>query len=127
MKILSFLPFLLIAGLFFNACSSGTAQEEKETSQGFPIPYPEEEKMITDEWNGSSGHITLRYDAGRYEEIVAFYDKYASGSDWNRTEAGKGEFPSVMYMNLGEGLTVDVGPPDDQVAGAVLITLYVSE
>lgn len=118
------MAFVFIAGGITTSCSD---KNEDIKSGDFPIPYPEGGEIITDKWNGHSGHRTVKYEADRHEEIITFYDDYASGSGWKRSEAGHGAALSVIYVNLASGYTIDVGPPEDQVMGAVLITLYAAD
>ena len=115
---------LLLCFVVLTACSDNS----KETENGdFPIPYPEGGEVITDKWDGQSGHRTIKYSDDRHAEILSFYDDYASDSGWNRTETGSGSEQSVIYLNLQKGYTIDVGPPSDHIAEAVVITLWVAE
>lgn len=106
-----------------SAPSSGGPGAQEQADQDFPIPTPEGGERITDEWNGTTGHITVRYPADRYDEIVAFYDDYASDDGWRRQELGQGEPRSINYMNLMDGLNVSVDPPTGE---SMIVTLMVS-
>ncbi|MFB5945917.1 hypothetical protein [Albibacterium profundi] len=106
--------------------SCSDKKEDIKTGE-FPIPYPEGGEVITDKWDGKSGHRTVKYTADRHSELIDFYDDYTSGSGWKRSEAGSGFIPSAIYLNLTKGYTIDVGSPEDQVSEAVLITLYVAD
>lgn len=118
-----FLIALVLTSTGFTSCSD---KKEDVKTGDFPIPYPEGGEVITDEWDGKSGHRTVKYEADRHTELIDFYDDYASGSGWNRSESGMGEVPSVIYLHLTKGYTIDVGPPDDQITDATVITLYVA-
>lgn len=103
--------------------STPTADRQGTAAQEFPIPAPEGGEIITDEWDGTTGYITLRYPAERYDEVVGFYDDYASGSGWNRSEVGQGDVASVNQMNLMEGLNIAIDPP---MGGTMVVTLTIS-
>jgi|SRR5690554_1937673 hypothetical protein len=118
---------LWIVALCLFAVILSCADDSKEAESGdFPIPYPEGGEVITDEWDGVAGHRTVKYPAERHQEMITFYDDYSSGSHWSRTETGAGETLSVIYLNIEKGYTIDLAPPGDQVAEAVVITLYVA-
>lgn len=120
----SFFPLLL---LLCHGVLLSCSQDDKDSKSGeFPIPYPDDGVLITDAWDGTVGHRTVQYEADRHGALIAFYDDYADGVHWNRTEAGSGTEPSVIYINLDQGHTIDLGPPGDQIPDAVLLTLYVS-
>lgn len=101
--------------------AGSTAQEP--AIPGFPIASPEGGEVITDGWDGTTGHITVQYPAARHDEVVAFYDEYTADDGWNRSEIGQGEVPSVNYMNLAEGQNITVGPPTGE---SMLVTLTAS-
>lgn len=123
-----YLFFLSMALLFISTSMVACSDNKEEARDGeFPIPYPEGGEVITDEWDGVSGHRTIKYEATRHGEILSFYDDYASGSIWKRSESGSGSVPTAIYLNLTKGYTIDVGPPEDQVSDAVLIALYVAD
>lgn len=119
-----FLIALVLTSTGFTSCSD--KKEDLKTGD-FPIPYPEGGEVITDEWDGKAGHRTVKYKADRHSELIGFYDDYASGSGWKRSESGKGEVLSVIYLHLMKGYTIDLGSPSDQIQGATLITLYVAD
>jgi len=123
-------PFVPFFALFLLLCHGGLlscSQDDKKSNNGeFPIPYPEGGELITDAWDGTLGHRTVQYEADRHEALIAFYDDYSGGIPWTRSEAGSGSELSVIYVNLEKGHTIDLGPPEDQIPGAVLLTLYVS-
>lgn len=111
------------AGAAVTTPSTSAAEPHRGTDGEFPIPTPHGGVVITDEWSGSTGHVTLRYPANRYDEIVAFYDDYASGSGWNRSEIGQGPVPSVNQMNLMRGWNIAIDPP---IGDHLVVTLTVS-
>lgn len=120
---------LFIIGLGNLSCAADNGNDEKESADGeFPIPWPEGGEIITDgrEEGDTTGYITLRYNNDQYEEVVEFYDDYADGEGWNRTEQGQGDVPGINYMNLSAGLNISVGPPGDQFPDAFIITLTIS-
>lgn len=119
-----FLTVFLLTAVGPASCSGN--DDKRPESTEFPIPYPEDGEPITDTWDGNTGHRTIKYPADRHGGLVEFYDDYTSGTQWNRTEAGSGPTLSVLYINLERGHTIDLAPPGDQVADAVLITLFVS-
>src|SRR5690606_15279740 len=120
--------FLSIVLLFISGGASSCSDKKEEVRDGeFPIPYPTGGEVITDEWGGVAGHRTVKYEADRHGELLSFYDDYTSGSGWKRSESGSGSVPTTIYLNLDKGYTIDVGPPDDQVSDAVLVTLYVAD
>lgn len=102
---------------------AASAPDTRAAADDFPIPAPEGGEVITDQWDGTTGHITLRYPAGRYEAIVRFYDGYADGTGWNRTEVGRGDVPTVNLMNLMDGLNIAIDPPSGD---HLIVTLTVS-
>lgn len=103
--------------------SGADAAAQEPGDQQFPIPTPDGGERITDGWNGTTGYITVRYPADRYDEIVAFYDDYARGDGWRRKELGQGEPRTINYMNLMDGLNVSVDPP---TGDTLTVTLMVS-
>lgn|SRR5690554_4986769 len=104
------------------------SDNNKDTVNGyFPIPYPEDGEIITDKWDGNSGYRTIQYNNERHDELLSFYDNYASGRGWKLTETGSGSELSAIYINLHKGYTIDISPPSDQIVGVVVITLWVTE
>lgn len=127
LNIYSFLSFLIIVTIISPACGTGNGEEKGDPQNTeFPIPWPDGGEIITDEREGPTGFITIRYDEDQYETVVDFYDDYASGSGWNRSETGQGEVPTINYMNLAAGQNISVDPPNDQVSEAFIVTLTVS-
>ncbi|TDS55289.1 hypothetical protein [Myroides indicus] len=131
-KLKHYFPLLLLlvisAGIALSGCSGNSDNgNQEQTNGGFPIPYPDGGEVITDTWDGISGHRTVKYPDEKHQELISFYNDYASGSGWKRTEAGQGEVVSFIYLNLEKGYTIDLGYPSDQVADAVLLTLYVAD
>ncbi|RQP17343.1 MAG: hypothetical protein EAS52_09035 [Parapedobacter sp.] len=115
-----FLIALVFTSAGFTSCSD---KKEDIKTEEFPIPYPDGGDVITDKWDGKTGHRTVKYKADRHSELIGFYDDYASGNGWKRSESGQG----VIYLHLNKGYTIDVGPPEDHVKDATLITLYVAD
>lgn len=123
-----YIPFLLL--MLISICPAcGTESESEEPDQvnsEFIIPWPDGGEIITDEREGNRGQLTIRYENSAYESVVEFYEGYASGRGWNRSETGQGEVPTINYMNLADGQNISVDPPDDQIPGAFIVTLMVS-
>lgn len=118
---------LLTAGLLCAACATESETEDSDLENAeFPISRPDGGEVITEDWNGKTGQITLRYDNSRYETVVEFYDEYTSVNGWNRNEIGQGEVPTINYMNLTAGLNISIDPPNDQISGSFIVTLTVS-
>ena len=123
-----FLIIFLFAGELSISCSGRSEGTKKQLkNEAFPIPYPEDGDVIPDKWDGTSGHRTVKYPDKQHRELIDFYNDYTSGSDWKRTTSGKGAIPAVIYVHLHKGYTIDIGPPDTQMANAVLISLYVAD
>lgn len=121
-NIYSLFLLTMLIGIVSAAC--GTEGEESEPKNTeFTIPWPEGGDIITENWDDTSGHITVQYDNSQYETVVDFYDDYTSGGGWNRSEIGQGNVPTINYMNLGAGKDVSIDPPNDQISGAFLVTL----
>jgi len=124
--ILVLFSLLVIESL--SGCSGNSANGNQEKTNGdFPIPYPDEGEVITDTWDTISGHRSVKYPDEKHEDLIGFYNDYASGSGWKRTETGQGKTASFIYLNLKKGYTIDLGYPNDHMANAVLITLYVAD
>jgi hypothetical protein len=126
-KIYTLLPFVILISMTCAACGteSDTDEMEQENDE-FPISRPDGGEVITEDWNGNTGQVTLRYDNSRYEIVVEYYDNYTSGGGWNRNEIGQGEVPTINYMNLTAGLNISIDPPNDQISGVFIVTLTVS-
>lgn len=104
-------PLLSLLLIMLLSCGTDANNNEDEIQNGeFPISWPEGGEIMTEEWDGSTGFITLRYDNNQYETIIEFYDGYANGNGWNRSEIGQGEIPTVNYMNLAAGLNISGSP-----------------
>src|SRR5690606_14574099 len=120
--------FLSIVLLCISGGASSCSDKKGEVRDSeFPIPYPTGGEVITDEWGGVGGHRTVKYEADRHGERLAFYDAFTSRSGWMRSESEGGSVPTASYLNPDKCYTIDVGPPDDQVSDAVLVTLYVAD
>lgn len=127
LKIYTLFLCLFATGMLWWACNTDNGDNINKPSSGdFFISRPEGGEVITDEWGGEIGYITVRYKTERYEEIVDFYDDYTRESSWNRSEAGQGEVLTINYLNLMAGFNISIGPPDGQIAGAFLVTLTAS-
>lgn len=89
-----------------------------EIPSGFPVPVPDGgEVMSVFESEGDVG-AAVQYDAGRYDELVAFYEDWVAGADMDELQTSSAEYEglrSVQWFSAVAGTFISVAEGPDGV------------
>ena len=86
-----------------------------ELPDGLEIPVPDGGDVMTSIEMEDGAMVSLTYDQGRYDEIVAFYENWTAGSgdEWETQtmsfDSGEGTHHTTLWIGTGNGDGISVG------------------
>lgn len=83
-------------------------------AEEFPIPIPPGGEVIAAGEAAGVFGANVVYPADRYDDVVAFYDGWASGEAWEQA-IPEGEPPGMIYLNVDEARTITIYLEGDQL------------
>ena len=97
-----------------------------DVPDGFPVPLPDGGEVVSVfEAEGDTG-VAVNYDAGRYGELIAFYEAWVSEADLPELQTSSAEFEgmrSTQWFSPPAGTFISVAETLDDAA---LVTINVS-
>ena len=97
-----------------------------ELPDDFPVPVPDGGEVVSVFEAEGDTAVAMTYDAGRYAELVDFYEDWVAGADMPELQTSSAEFEgmqSTQWFSPSAGTYISVAEtPDD----ATLVTINVT-